>query len=257
MAGKITTALIILNAVALLANVRWFYIYRANRRVRRRSERREVCVRQVSRCVAELPTVPELALLWRPIWEKSDVLDIRDQKLAAIASLSAARPEDVRGLLAATHDVVNAVNDLCEWVDDDLIGVRDIRRWCTTDQVRLLGILPLLEPVIWYRSVVQNMGRWGYRPLLLSAKLSRLLKPTTWQLAYGPVLAELPRFPVPARSSLWRVRARLAGAWIRSPGMTTFNKRRQNRQATRLRANLRNSGVSIAEPATVRRTVSW
>lgn len=230
------------------------------RRFRFRNQRRKILVKAIS----ELPPPQQsddLAAAW------SLVLDsVSGATLAHATGL----PKRILALELADDDVVqlfrpdltravNSYNDLCALIDDGLLRPKDIAKKYPVDHQNILLALNLLEPFIWYESILRGRGRWGFRVARLRHILEELRpaspRPSLQRArrveVRGLVLMDLREIRPFVR--FWRS-MKLA---IRSPTINVRSKVRQEKYRAKLADELAALGVAVHRPDDGQRTVEW
>ncbi len=155
--------------------------------------------------------------------------------------------EHARKLVEDVLDMTNPT--ICEWIDDGLIHPRHLFARESGD-AKLVTLLALIEPFVWYESLVEGRGRWGYRPIFLGAlarryRTSTLASPARHALTLDLSIDGRPRrLLVAERVEGWELARGLLVARFRSRTITARTKRRQERQARRIRSALASRGIS-------------
>jgi hypothetical protein len=83
------------------------------------------------------------------------------------------------GAVGRLDDACKRYVDICNTtlavrIDDGLLNATRLVRSRPELHEELVRTIPLIEPLIWYKSLVRGMGRWGYRVLALHAVLDSL-----------------------------------------------------------------------------------
>lgn len=208
----------------------------------------------------QLPEPGEIKDAWRTILSKSSVkAAVDDLLVSAICALENASDADVEALRRVIAPRVNVINQVAEFVNEGLVRPRDITRMHPKIHAVLLDQLPLMTPFIWYESILQGRGRWGYRVLRLRTIFEKL-RPISPRVAIrGPLVLEIQDWFFLALPSVtfieqaWSI-FRLA---IRSPTINVRSKVAQTRQRSRLESKLQEVGLNVRRAADPGTAVDW
>ncbi|MDR2379940.1 MAG: hypothetical protein LBE08_01980 [Bifidobacteriaceae bacterium] len=168
------------------------------------------------------------------------------------------RLEKRNKLVKAARDHANVVNlGLCEMIDAGLVSPRDFILVRPEMHECLLNELSLVAPALWYQSLAEKLGRWGYRVLLLYDIL--------WNLRSESTRDEVRQWLPPSicgvefceHSSPVTVERRSHRLTIDRRGKVT-----QNEEAEAMKRFLNGLGLTIEDPeavlkATKNQKLSW
>jgi hypothetical protein len=216
-------------------------------------------LREVGDKLKELPTPDELIALWREVPPEPGVDGAQRVVLRLLRFLRTADEAgdgSVGRLDAACKRYVDICNTtLAVRIDDGLLNPKTFVRSCPKLHQELVRAIPLIEPLIWYKSLVRGRGRWGYRVLALQSVLESLRVSSPWpeikgemrDAVVGGVTIVHPRVSWLAR--LWR------GVTYNfvSPTINVRVKLRQRKRAGELAQALRAAGFALPDP----RAVPW
>lgn len=214
-------------------------------------------LREVGDKLKDLPTPDELVDLWREVPPAPGVDDAQHVALRLLWFLRAADEAgdgSVGRLDAACKRYVDICNTtLAVRIDDGLLSPKTFARSCPKLHRELVRSIPLIEPMIWYKSLVRGRGRWGYRVLALQAVLESLRVSSPWpeikgemrDAIVGDVTIVHPRISWLAR--LWRG---VTYSFV-SPTINVRVKLRQRRRAVELAKSLRAAGIALPDPKAV------
>jgi hypothetical protein len=214
------------------------------------STREKVRRRATFEEIHERPTAAELLAAWEPLLHAMRSRGIKPQALPFVA-LFRAEPDQIADrnrLKALVHKYVTVVNDeLCARMDSGLIAPRDLVRLHADLHETLLNELPLVAPVIWFRSLgKEKAGRWGYRVLLLQDVLQNLKGLSSRRQVHGikPPESEGASFSAySAPVQLHRIRRR--------KNIDRTEKIRQNRDSMQMREFLNALSLEVPDPEKV------
>lgn len=226
---------------------------------RARERRRQFLMETVAR-LDQLPKPDEIKAAWSTILSKSSVEAAADDLLvSAICALENASDLDVEALRRVIEPRVNLINQVAEFVDEGLVRPRDIARLNPKIHADLLDQLPLVTPFIWYESILQGRGRWGYRVLRLRTIFEEL-RPISPRLAIkGPLVLEIQDWfflALPSITPIEQVWSTLRLS-IRSPTISVRSKVAQTRQRSRLEAKLQDVGLNVHRATGPAAAVDW
>jgi hypothetical protein len=97
-----------------------------------------------------------------------------DWMMRAISAIDGLPEAKKSALEQVGNQAVNNINRFAELVDAGLVLPKDLVRFHRDLHEALLVETALIEPFVWYRSLVGGMGRWGLRPLQLRELLLKL-----------------------------------------------------------------------------------
>lgn len=226
---------------------------------RAREGRRRFLMEMVAR-LEQLPEPDDMKDAWRTILSKSSVkAAVDDLLVSAICALENASDADVDALRRVIVPRVNLINQVAEFVDQGLVRPRDITRMHPRIHADLLDQLPLMTPFIWYESILQGRGRWGYRVLRLRTIFEKL-RPISSRVAIkGPIVLEVEDWFFLALPSVTLI----GQAWsicrlsIRSPTINVRSKVAQTRQRSRLESKLQEAGLNVRRATDPGTAVDW
>ena len=203
------------------------------------------------------PSAEELRGRWVDVLGEESPAGRATAALVDIVNLvAAAHPDDVDALRATCRDSVNAYNKLATWVDDGLVRPKDVARAYSREHLLIIEELTLVEPFIWYESLVGGLGRWGYRVLALRDALVgvRCASPRSAASSRITVVVGGVQFlqlqPVP-----WPIaHIKRMLLKIKSPTIDVHKKVAQNKQAAQLASVLLTASTGNESS---RRAVPW
>jgi hypothetical protein len=144
-------------------------------------------------------------------------------------------------------------------IDEGILRPIDIVRGDPALHQDLLHELALLEPFVWYESILRGRGRWSFRPLQLREELEQLraVSPSaSLREAMSYSIGDLRMYDLPALGLLKRVLERgRAPFWPRT--ITTRTKVRQRHQKAALKQELRHADSSLFPITAKPRPVEW
>lgn len=249
-----------LNLALLLAVLVLGWDVFGARRHRLRSQRRGVLAAAVN-SLPRASLVEDLLAAWtlviesgRPGWTKVSV-----GMAQRVVALDLADDEVLRLVRHDFNDAVNELNKLCALIDEGLVRPKDIVRTYPRDHERLLTALHLLEPFIWYESILRGRGRWGFRVTEL-CRITKLLRPVSkrrvLQEKYHLEICGLTIMALPEIHPIARL-SRLALLSLRSPTINVRSKLNQAKYRDSLARELSELGVAIHRPAGRKDSVEW
>ena len=212
------------------------------------------------RYLDQLPQSDAMQHAWRTILSRSTATArAGDPLISAIYALEHSYDSAVDALRDAVVPQVNLINQFAELVDEGLVRPRDIARLYPKLHLRLLRNLALIEPFVWYESIFQGRGRWGYRTLRLKTIFTILRPISPLQTVRSPLVLEVSDLfflALPSVTAIERIWA-TARLSVRSPTITSRSKVAQVAQRSALRAKLRETGLTVRSAVSPVRAVDW
>ncbi len=251
-------ALWILNAVLILLVLWTGYGVTGARRARSRHTAAEQQA-LVADAFRRRVDVADLVQAWERILERPPTGSSWLSSRRLVARLCEAKPDSVVSLRAVARPMVNSHNDVAAAIDDGLVRPRAFIRRYPDLHLEMLRELALLEPFIWFESLVSGRGRWGYGPLHLKAVLQDLRAASddgsVWSeigvQVFGKDYVVFPRLNVAERQvlRLWR--------FIKRPHINVRTKLRQRQYSYKLAAELRADGYPAVPLFQVHGVTDW
>ncbi len=236
-------------------------LYYARQVVRsRRGRGRALRASQHARAAGHLKTRPpieQLIAAWEAVLERPPVSRKWPEVERLVARLCEADQGRVQELRHVALSFVNIDNDLAGRIDDRLLRASDFVRRNPELHQELLKELALLEPFIWFESLMTGRGRWGYGPLHLRTVLRQLRPLSPDPLVRGRLNIELLGRQYEVEDGLSALRGALGylRSRLRPPRISVRTKLRQNRRAVRCARRLRQAGY---EPVNMyHHSVAW
>jgi hypothetical protein len=214
-------------------------------------------LKEVAEKVRNLPSRNELLDLWRAVppaagAEGSPHVIVR--LIWFLHQAEGSADDAVRRLDDACKRYVDICNtSLAVRIDDGLLNATRFVRSRPELHEELVRSIPLIEPLIWYKSLVRGMGRWGYRVLALHAVLDSLrvsasrpeIKSELRDVVTGNVMVVQPRISWP------RLMSRRVAFIFVAPTISVRVKLRQRRRAVELAKALRALNIDLPDPEAV------
>ncbi len=230
------------------------------RKVRRAGRERLGFLDDAIRHLEQLPKTEAMRHAWRTILSRPvPPSDAGDPLVSAIYALEHSYHAAVDALRDAVVPQVNLINKFAELVDEGLVRPKDVARLYPDIHLKLLSHLALIEPFIWYESIFQGRGRWGYRALRLKMVFEKLRPITASGAIRSPLVLEIGGLfflALPSVTTLERIWASLRLS-VRSPTITSRSKVAQVAQRNNLGARLRDAGLTVLRSAGPARAVDW
>lgn len=225
---------------------------------RARNERRRFLEEAVHQ-LEQVPENDEIETAWRKLLTLSVVEIAEDPLVSAICALENASDFLVATIREAVRPHINLINNIAEFVDEGLLRPRDLVRQHPKMHAHLLRELALVAPFIWYESILQGRGRWGYRALRLKTVLEKLRPISPRGSVHSPLVIEIESLfflALPSVTSIQRVWGFL---WlsVRSPTINARSKISQVKERNSLAGKLRNVGIGVRYPTQPTSTVEW
>jgi hypothetical protein len=214
-------------------------------------------LKEVAEKVRDLPSRNELLDLWRavpPAPGAEGSPHVLVQLIWFLHQAEAPADDAVRRLDDACKRYVDICNtSLAVRIDDGLLNATRLVRSRPELHEELVRSIPLIEPLIWYKSLVRGMGRWGYRVLALHAVLDSLrvsasrpeIKNELRDVAAGNVMVVHPRISWPRRLS-----SRVAFVFA-APTINVRVKLKQRKRVVELEKALRALNIELPDPGAV------
>ena len=212
---------------------------------------------EVTEKLRDLPPRSELAELWCEVPSSpgaNGIPHVVVRLMWLLRKADDAGDDSVGRLDDACKRYVDVCNtSLAVRIDDGLLNATRFVRSRPELHEELVRSIPLIEPLIWYKSLVRGMGRWGYRVLALHAALDSLrvssrrpeIKGEMRDVIVGDATFVHPRISWPTR--LW---SRVVFVFV-APTINVRVKLRQRRRAVELAKSLRALGVDLPDPKAV------
>jgi hypothetical protein len=213
-------------------------------------EQRDIFLDEAKRSLSGVPRLSDLVQQWNEVLRDENIdgrkLSVTTMILA-LDNTNEELPEAVEGLRKLCEQAVNACNTATMLIDDGLLRPKDLEdAGSRSEQIERLLSLALVEPFIWFHSIVRGRGRWGRRPLRLLQILSELRARSHYPEVRDKLtvrLAGSEREFFDRMSGLARARSWTKFAFNR-PTINVRSKLKQGRHEDRLRVELR--GLEVA-----------
>jgi hypothetical protein len=228
------------------------------RRPRVRRQRSEMIALSKSFLASRTP-LDDLQQAWTGVGPLRPLDHFFPERLRAIGILCESGDAEIITLRRAVEAWVKAVNDFAELVDQGLVRPKDFVLREPDIHLKLLQEAALVEPYVWYESLVCGRGRWGYRPVQLKRILEQLRavsRSRALVAAIDVVVDGAQRRILPEMSRWARGRGQLTSK-LRSPTITTRTKRRQAALAEDLAEELKRCGYPHVEIGRYGEAVDW
>jgi len=251
-------ALWVLNALLAAASAYLTIQVVRGRGERIRAERAETQA-DASRILMGRPAATDIFAAWQLVLGDAADFPAVLTNEGFVAALCEADRTAVSAMREAVERSVRSYNDFATLVDEGIIQPRGfVRRFPDLHRSALID-LALMEPFIWYDSLVCGRGRWGYRPLQLKwildrsrpisddANLCRRLDVVMFERS----CAMYRRIRLPERTYL-----RITG-FIWPPTISVHTKLRQKKYARTLRNTLQRRGFAVASAERATTGMGW
>lgn len=205
------------------------------------------------------PPLVDLEMAWGRVIRRPPPGDDWPGVRRLIADLCHADDEAVADLRGVVERSVNCYNHLAMRMDQGVVRASEfVRRYPALHRAALAD-LALVEPFVWYDSLVGGRGRWGYRPIQL-ARILHQLRP----LSDDASLCRAIGVTVLGRSYVVEKEIRIprrvllhARCLVKQPTINVRTKVKQKRRASNLREWLTSSGYAVAQADPGRGAVEW
>lgn len=195
-----------------------------------------------------LPEIGPTLEAWAAVLSQSTVAaGMTDMRISAIRALECADDPTVDKLRDLVQRNVNFMNKFGELVDARLVRPMDIARHYPGRHAALLNHLALAAPFIWYASILQGRGRWGFRALRLKTIFEQLRVVSPRRRLRGPLELKADGFDFLALEGM-NATERALGAvrlWVRSPTINVRSKLAQAKERIEMTSELAKAGVDI------------
>lgn len=246
---------LVLVAAAIVAGV----LQVRGRRPDERATRAEV-LRDAQAALSNLPVVAVLLNEWDRVLVYPPSPDSRFSRERALRVLCDSSDNDLVELRAVAANAINVINRVAEMVDQGLVRPRALCRASPTLHHELLITIALLEPIVWFESLLRGRGRHGYRVLQFGRVLDVLRASSSESQVREAIAVELA-----GRSLEVYPRVGVARSFIRSialrfnePSIDTGTKVEQNRRARVLIRDLKEDGYPVVDLFRARRdAIHW
>ena len=234
-------------------------VYVLRGRSSRVRKKRVAMIEEASFELDQLPVVDVLVQHWMPIVGGRSILSETLSANRMVICLSETDAATVDRLRKACQDVVNRCNKVANLIDLGLLRPKELVRSRSDLHAELLSLLALIEPFVWFDSIVLERGRWGYRPLQLRVIMSKLRPVSPNPSVYEAIEVHIGSKKYVAEFAVGRIRriAMLILYKIQSPTIDVRSKVTMGKRALQVRGELRALGVVSADDGSRGRSVRW